>query len=235
MSQTKTRREAAREATYAEIKQIARQQMAENGAAALSLNAIARQMRMSTPALYRYFANRDALVTELVVDAYQSLGDVLETAVTTNPHLSTTKRFHALCSAYRSWALAHPQDYTLIYGTPIPHYHAPRERTAPLATRVVTFFGLLLGEAHRANQLTFPTMYQQPSPDLTRIANRFLQDVPAEETTLDVFITTLFVWSRLNGVVWSELYGHFPPNMADSGELFQIEVAAICRELALAD
>jgi AcrR family transcriptional regulator len=234
MTKPKTRREAVREATYAEIKEIARQQMAEKGAAALSLNAIAREMRMTTPALYRYFANRDALVTELVVDAYQSLGDALETAVLKHQQDPYHTRFQALCHTYRDWALAYPQDYTLIYGTPIPHYHAPRERTVEPATRVLTTFGLLLGEIDRAGQLTIPAAYQQVSPAQEQMIDALLAESSVEEATAGIFLLTLLVWSRLNGVVWAEMYGHFPPGMADSGELFQLEVTAICNEINLA-
>lgn len=233
MTIPKTRREAAREATYAEIKQIARQQMAEKGASALSLNAIAREMRMTTPALYRYFANRDALVTELVVEAYQSLGDVLETAVSKQQHQSYRTRFLAMGSAYRNWALAHPQDYTLIYGTPIPNYHAPRERTVEPASRVLTLFGLLFGEAHRAGKLTIPNSYQQVTPKLQQLIETLLKEIPEDGVSVGLFILTILVWSRLNAVVWSAMYGHFPPGLADSGELFQVELMAICHELNL--
>lgn len=233
MTIPKTRREAAREATYAEIKQIARQQMAEKGASALSLNAIAREMRMTTPALYRYFANRDALVTELVVEAFQSLGDVLETAVSSQDHTQYHARFIDMCNAYRSWAMAHPQDYTLIYGTPIPNYHAPRERTVEVASRVLSLFGGLFGEAYQAEKLTIPTAYQQLTPQMQQIIEMVFGEVPTGDQPISLFILTLLVWSRLNAVVWSTLYNHFPPVITDSGELFQLEVTAICHELSL--
>ena len=227
------RRERVRVATIDEIKEIARQHMAEKGAAALSLRAIAREMGMTSPALYRYFASRDALVTELVVEAYQSLGDVLETAVSKQQHHSYHIRFLTMGNAYRNWALAHPQDYTLIYGTPIPNYHAPRERTVEPASRVLTLFGLLFGEAHRAGKLTIPAAYQQVSPKLQQLIDTLFEEVAADGVSVGLFILTILVWSRLNAVVWSAMYGHFPPDIADSGELFQIELMAICHELNL--
>ena len=224
-----SRRERVRKATITEIKAVARQQMAEQGATALSLGAIAREMGMTTPALYRYFANRDALVTDLVVEAYQALGDVLEETLQAEQHEPPHTRFMAICNAYRNWALAHPQDYTLIYGTPIPNYHAPRERTVELASRVLTTFGHLFGEAQQAGKLTIPTAYQQISPKFQQVFDSF----PLEEATTSIFILTILIWSRINAVVWSALYGHFPPSMADSGELFQMEMQAICYELNL--
>ena len=228
-----TRRERIRAATIDEIKAIARQHMAEKGAAALSLRAIAREMGMTSPALYRYFASRDDLVTELVVEAYQSLGDGLETAVSKQQHQSYRTRFLAMGNAYRDWALAHPQDYTLIYGTPIPNYHAPRERTVEPASRVLTLFGLLFGEAHRAGKLTIPTTYQQVTPKLQQLIETLFAEMAIDGVSIGIFILTILVWSRLNAVVWSAMYGHFPPGVADSGELFQLELMAICHELNL--
>lgn len=226
---TLSRRERVRKATITEIKAVARQQMAEQGAAALSLGAIARAMGMTTPALYRYFTNRDALVTELVVEAYQALGDVLEENFQAHQHDPYDIRFMAICNTYRNWAVAYPQGYTLIYGTPIPNYHAPRERTVDLASRVIAVFGRFFGEAQQAGKLTIPAAYQQLSPKFQQVLANF----PLEEATTSIFILTILIWSRINAVVWSALYEHFPPGMADSGELFQIEMQVICHELNL--
>jgi len=233
MPKQQTRRERLRESTLTEIKETAHKQMAENGAAALSLNAIAREMGMSTPALYRYFKNRDALVTELIIEAYQALGDRLEAADKAIESEKYHVRFHAVCQAYRNWAVAYPQAYTLIYGTPIPHYHAPRERTVPLAGRIMTIFGTILGEAWQADEITMPASYTQISAHNQQIIDSLLQDMPAKEATAPIFILTILVWSRINGVVWSELYGHFVPGMAETGELFQTMITAICAELNL--
>src|SRR5262245_45041432 len=125
------RAERLREAAIAEIKAIARQQMAEQGQAALSLGAIARAMGMTTPALYRYFESRDALITALIIDAYEALAIALEQADSATRSDDYATRFRAMARAYRDWAVAHPHEYALIYGTPIPGYHAPRERTVP--------------------------------------------------------------------------------------------------------
>ncbi|MFQ5613732.1 MAG: TetR/AcrR family transcriptional regulator [Anaerolineae bacterium] len=230
----KTRRERLREATYTEIKHIARRQMAEQGAAALSLNAIAREMGLTTPALYRYFANRDALVTELIVDAYGSLGDALETADSARPETDYAGRFRALCLAYRDWALQHPQDYTLIYGTPIPGYHAPRERTIPLAARVMEVFGFLLRAAWDAGQLVIPPAYTHLPPQLHRLAAAILAAYPDRPPgPVGLLALAVILWSQIHGIVWAELHTHFPPGLADSGELFAVEVEAMSQRLGL--
>jgi AcrR family transcriptional regulator len=88
--------------------------MAQVGAAALSLRAIAREMRLSAPALYRYLPNKGALVTTLIVEAYTALADALEAADVEKERDDFHGRFQAVCHAYRDWAVAHPQDYTLI-------------------------------------------------------------------------------------------------------------------------
>ncbi|MCP5097911.1 MAG: TetR/AcrR family transcriptional regulator [Chloroflexi bacterium] len=228
----KTRRELKRERTEAEIKDVARQQMMNVGAAALSLRAIAREMGLSAPALYRYFPNRDALVTTLIIEAYLDLGDQMEAAnlaVTADDYYG---RLQAIALAYRTWAVAHPQDYTLIYGTPIPGYHAPRDQTVAPASRVQQLFGLVVGEAIQAGAIQPASVY---IPNSNRLAQQ-VEEVMAylDEPVPPVFITlTMLVWSRLHGVLWGELYGHFLPGIAEHGELYKMELAALCIELGL--
>lgn len=120
---TTTPRERYRTQVRTEIKERAWEQIATAGATALSLNAIAKQMGMSGPALYRYFAGRDELITELIRDAYSSLADTLGTAAESGADLT------ALAHALREWALADPHRYFLIYGTPVPGYQAPDDVT----------------------------------------------------------------------------------------------------------
>lgn len=107
----------------AEVKEHAREQIATAGASALSLNAIAKRMGMSGPALYRYFAGRDELISELVRDAYRSLADTFRDAAASGADLT------GLAHTMRSWALADPQRYFLVFGTPVPGYHAPADVT----------------------------------------------------------------------------------------------------------
>src|SRR5579871_5392343 len=103
-----TRRERQHDATTAEIKQVARRQMAEQGTAAISLRAIAREMGMTAPAIYRYFASRDDLITALILDAYNAQADAIEHAVDSLPEEDTRGRLRAGLYANRDWALKHP-------------------------------------------------------------------------------------------------------------------------------
>src|SRR5690242_4686609 len=115
------------------IKETAWQQIARQGAAALSLRAIARELNITAPAIYNYFPSRDDLVTALIVDAFTSLGDSQKDSIKSIPANKPQARLFTLGLAYRDWALAHPQRYQLIFGTPIPGYEAPADITLPAA------------------------------------------------------------------------------------------------------
>src|SRR3954454_14822783 len=130
-----TRREQQYAATSAEIKDIARRLMAEHGTAGLSIREVAREMRMTAPALYHYFANRDALITALILDAFNALADALEQARADAATYTPVQQLKAVLIGYRAWALAHPIDFQLIYGNPIPGYEARREVTVPAVAR----------------------------------------------------------------------------------------------------
>lgn len=227
---TQTRREQQREDTTSEIKVVARQQMAEGGATALSLRAIARQMGLTAPALYRYYENRDALVTALIVEAYTALADAMAAADEAVERDDFHGRFQAIAFAFREWAIRHPQDYTLIYGTPIPGYEAPRDQTVEPAARVMIIIGRTLGEALAAGKLKMPAVYDALPPGLQTAVNDILPYLPENSSPAGV-VLTMTLWARLHGVVWGELYEHFIPGLAESGALYQFEVAAILAEL----
>ena len=223
---TLTRREQKRLETELEIKAIARKQIAEVGAVALSLRAIAREMRMSAPALYRYFPNKEALVTTLIVEAYTALADAMADADAAKERDDFHGRFQAICFAYRDWAMSHPQDYTLIYGTPIPNYHAPRELTVAPAGRVL----LILNDAWQADRLSIPAGYEVLPDELATAVQAVLQTLP-EGVPGTVVPMTMIIWSQLQGLVWGELYGQFSPGLAESGKLYQLEIQTMTGRL----
>ncbi len=229
-----TRTERLRQATLNEIKEVARRQMAQQGEAALSLNAIAREMGVTPPALYRYFENRDALVTALIVDAFGALAEALEATEERMHQADYAERFVALGEAYREWAIQNPHDYALIYGTPIPGYHAPPEITVPVASRVLTAFGLFFKEAWEAGRLTLPTAFVTIPAALKQAATTAVSNVSKDKQAPAVLLVTLSVRARLHGLVWAELFHQFPPGTAEGGELYGLEIAAINDWLGLA-
>src|ERR1700759_4929377 len=116
-----------------EIKDVARRHLAETGSAGLSLRAVARELGMASSAVYRYFPSRDDLLTALIVDAYDALGDAAERADRAAPPDDPRARWVDTCRAVREWAVAHPHEYALVYGSPVPGYAAPEATIGPAA------------------------------------------------------------------------------------------------------
>lgn len=131
MAAIRTARDRARAELTQEIKDEARRQLAEVGAQGLSLRAVARELGMVSSALYRYFPSRDSLLTALIVDAYNAIGEAAEKA--DDPAERPRTRWRLIWQATRAWARQHPHEYTLIYGSPIPGYQAPQDTVAPAA------------------------------------------------------------------------------------------------------
>ncbi|MFC3455178.1 TetR/AcrR family transcriptional regulator [Amycolatopsis speibonae] len=185
-------RERYRDQVRTEIKQHAWEQIATAGVPALSLNAIAKQVGMSGPALYRYFASRDDLITALIRDAYRSLADTVRAAFDSGADLA------GLAFTIRDWARRDPQRYFLIYGTPVPGYHAPEDTTA-ITSEVMA----VLLEACRAITVDKP---DTPFDKHLEGHRDWAGDDPAPAATLH---RALAFWTRLHGVLSLELAGHF--------------------------
>ena len=134
----------------AEITDAARRQLAEVGASALSLRAVAREVGMVSSAVYRYFPSRDDLLTRLIIDGYDEVGAAAEAADA--PDAPPRDRWLAVCRAVRAWARSHPHEYALLYGSPVPGYRAPQD-TVPAAARVALVLGRILGDAAASGAL----------------------------------------------------------------------------------
>ncbi|MFF4750933.1 TetR/AcrR family transcriptional regulator [Streptomyces sp. NPDC002514] len=204
---TKTPRERYRAQVRAEVKEHAWEQIATAGASALSLNAIAKRMGMSGPALYRYFASRDELMTELITDAYRSLADTFSAAAGSGADLA------GLAHVLRGWALEDPHRYFLIYGTPVPGYHAPSDVTL-IASEIMA----VLLDACAALPSDRPE-----SPLDTHLADhrQWAGEHPAPPAVLH---RALIVWSRLHGVLSLELAGQFAGMDFDPALLYAAEL-----------
>jgi AcrR family transcriptional regulator len=210
------------------IKSVAREQVAEHGAAALSLSRIARHLDMTTPALYRYFAGRDELVTALVVDAYAELCDVTEQALEGIDPDDLMARYEAFMGAYRRWALAHPQDYILIHGAVLPGYRAPVEQVAAAVLRVLKLFVDLLADAERLGKLRIPPDFERLPEELANALR--LVDLPGPLLTV-AFLT----WLQLHAMVWQEIAGHLPRMLFEDGGLFRLHTRNVARQLGILD
>lgn len=162
-------RARARIEVTAAIKDEARRQLASEGAAKLSLRAVARELGMVSSALYRYFPSRDDLLTALIIDAYDSLGERAEAAHAAVADAAPVERWVTVGEAARGWALAHPHEYALIYGSPVPGYSAP-EATVPAAARVGVLLIDIVRDAHRAHALEVPLLTDDLVPEAVRMA-----------------------------------------------------------------
>ncbi|MFI5801958.1 TetR/AcrR family transcriptional regulator [Streptomyces sp. NPDC051561] len=211
---TKTPRERYRAQVRTEIKERAREQIAAAGASALSLNAIAKQLGMSGPALYRYFASRDDLITELIREAYRSLADTLRNTADAGADPA------ALALALRQWALDDPQRYLLIFGTPVPGYHAPEDTTAISSEVMKTLLDVC--DAARTGKRAV-TNNRPTTSFATHLEEhrQWAQDHPAPP---EVLHRALSLWTRLHGVLSLELAGHFAGMGFDPAQLYAAEI-----------
>jgi len=135
-----------RERITVAILAASRAQIAERGANELSLRAIARELEMASSAIYRYFPSRDALLTKLIIDSYNSIADAVEQSEAAVARDDILERYRTICRAVRTWSLANQHEFFLIYGTPAPGYAAPTDTIAP-ASRIGTLLIGLMTEA----------------------------------------------------------------------------------------
>jgi AcrR family transcriptional regulator len=217
-------RERVRAELTAEITDAARRQLAEVGAAALSLRAVAREVGMVSSAVYRYFPSRDDLLTRLIIDGYDDLGAAAEAADA--PSAPPMKRWLTVCRAVRAWALAHPHEYALLYGSPVPGYRAPKD-TVPAASRVGVVLGRILGEAAVAGVLP-PAAGERDAGLVSDDAVAVLGgDHPAIDET--VRVRGLLAWSALFGTISFELFGHFVGSVEDGDRYFDRVMTDLAR------
>ncbi|MFC4059475.1 TetR/AcrR family transcriptional regulator [Planomonospora corallina] len=218
MNAGRTARERVRAELTREITDIARRQLAVEGAAGLSLRAVAREMGMVSSAIYRYFPSRDDLLTALIIDGYNAIGEAVEEADAACPRTDHTGRWLAVCHAVRDWALAHPHEYALLYGSPVPGYKAPMD-TVSAAVRDTVVYGRILSDAHRAGVLDPPGVCPPVPASFGRDAARVrevMPDVPDE-----VVARALAAWTGLFGWVNFELFGQFNGVILDPAPAFE--------------
>jgi len=206
------------------IKDTAWKQIAEFGAPALSLRAIARELGITAPAIYGYFSSRDELVTALIIDAYTSFGDSQIAARDALPATDLTGRMTAIGIAYRNWALAYPQRYQLIFGTPIPGYEAPVERVLPSGARSLSPLASVVEALRLSGKLRaddFPEIQ-----DEYKAAFEVWQTYGGNVDVLSLSVAVL-IWARVHGIVSLEISGNMPPFGVTGDALYRYELDAL--------
>jgi AcrR family transcriptional regulator len=219
-----TVRERARAELTREIKEEARRQLAATGADGLSLRAVARELGMVSSALYRYYPSRDDLLTALIIDAYNALGEAAERAIAGPP--AALERWTAAWHAIRDWARANPHEYALIYGSPVPGYRAPEATIGPAARVPLAFVGIIR-DALSAGEFTADSEALPVTGALARQADE-LSAALARSTAAaeppgiapDALVRAVIAWSQLFGMISFELFGQFVGSFEPADALF---------------
>jgi AcrR family transcriptional regulator len=210
-----------RAAVEADILRVGREHLATRGAAALSLRAVARDLGMVSSGIYRYVDSRDELLTRLIIDAYTSLADAVRARHATVAASDLAGRWDAIGHALRDWALDHPHDFALLYGSPVPDYEAPAERTTEVGTAVIGLLLELLADVRRAGRLA-PAPTDLPPAALGALeawfADDFFAGTPLSPADLGQGVAA---WTLLLGAVTSEVFQQLGP-LPDPAGLFEL-------------
>lgn len=219
-----TARARARAALTADIVRIARRELAESGPDALSLRAIARELGMSSSAVYRYFPSRDSLLTALIIDAYDALGEAAESAdaAAVADGADPGERWLRTCRAVRAWAIEHPREWALIYGSPVVGYAAPTETIGPATRVAIALAGITraaVGSGVLTQRADLSTADMLEDSVFAIVGGR--TEVPDD----DVVGRAISMWVSLVGTISFELFGHFHNVVTDLDAYFDASMA----------
>ncbi|MDY6995853.1 MAG: TetR/AcrR family transcriptional regulator [Actinomycetota bacterium] len=219
------KRQESRDRIERAIVEIGRRHLVTEGAAGLSLRAIARDLGMVSSAIYRYVGSRDELLTLLLVDGYTDLAECVERARAHDAPWRT--QLASMAHAVRSWALAQPAGWALLYGSPVPGYHAPPERTVAPGTRVPAMLLTVVAAGVAAGDIpdldSKAVVPPQLSPDFDSLRTEF------GVTAGDPAVTKcLVLWAALVGAVSLEVFGQYGADtFADPAVLFDAQIGAL--------
>ncbi|MEU6712437.1 TetR/AcrR family transcriptional regulator [Nonomuraea sp. NPDC046802] len=229
MTASRTARERVRAELTREITDIARRQLATEGAGGLSLRAVAREMGMVSSAIYRYFPSRDDLLTALIIDGYNAIGAAVEQADADCPQDDFLLRWLTAGHAVREWAVAHPHEYALLYGSPVPGYQAPQD-TIAARVRDVAVLGRIISDAWQAGAVHAPAT--EPPPELTAEAAAFRELMPGVPD--NVIWRAISAWTALYGWVNFEVFGQFNNTIEDRRTAFDHSMRLMAATMGLA-
>lgn len=195
---------------------LAREQLRVGGPTALSVRAVARDLGMVSSAIYRYVRDRDDLLTRLIIDGYERLGEALETAdASVRRRSDLHARWAAVTMALRQWAFDEPSEWALLFGTPVPDYAAPQDTIGP-ATRYTAVMVALLVESSATGRRVDVVVPPSIRGDLRRLRETF--GLTLDEATLGA---GLHAWAAVMGAVNLELFGHLHKVVEEPGALLR--------------
>jgi AcrR family transcriptional regulator len=223
-------RARARAEMIEEIKRIAREHLAVDGPN-LSLRAVARDLGVVSSAVYRYFASRDDLLTAMIIDAYNRMGEAVEQAEAVIPRKDLHGRWMAAGTAIRGWSRDNQPEYALLYGSPVPGYAAPQDTIGPAARPVWVLVGILRdGVVSGALRTPADRLPKGLRTDLEAVvATEEIAGVP-----VTVFSRALTAWSQLFGALSFELFGRLSNVIVDYDAFFDHQLQMMADYLGLA-
>jgi len=209
------------------IRETAWKQIAESGAATLSLRAIGRELGITAPAIYNYYPRRDDLVTSLIIEAYTSFGDALTGARDAVPDNDLIGRLRAIGLAYRRWAHTHPQRYQLIFGTPVPGYQPPMEKVLPFGARALSAMASIVERLRADGRLRTESLPEVQ--DEYKAHFELWKKYGGDMDILSLSVAVL-IWAHVHGIVSLEIAGYLPPFGAEGDGLYRYELDVLYRQ-----
>jgi AcrR family transcriptional regulator len=216
------KRQESRDRIERQLVALGRRQLTATGAAGLSVRAIARELGMASSAVYRYVASRDDLLTLLLVDAYTELADGVDDARAANERATWAEQLKAMARAARQWAITQPASWALLYGSPVPGYHAPAELTVGPGTRVVgALFGVVArGIAEDQVSSSNIEVAQSISADFDAIRAEFA--FPGDDAAV---ARCFLLWAALVGAISLEVFGQYGADtLSTPGAVFDMQL-----------
>lgn len=221
-------RQLARDQMTGLILEVARRHLAEVGPAALSLRAVARELEMSSSAVYRYVASRNDLLTTLLIAAFDEAGDAVEAGGRTREAEGLRARFTGLVDGLRWWAREHPSEYALAFGSPVPGYVAPVDTVAAYLRVPVALLTLVRDAQEAGCEIDVSPVGRPGAEALAAITSAV--DPPLEDA---VAVRAMVVWATLIGHLSLELFGHFTNGVTDLDAHWAQVVATLADDLGL--
>ncbi|MBW0271400.1 TetR family transcriptional regulator [Nocardia sp. MH4] len=226
--------------TDADIRRVARALLAAQGPDAVTLRAIARELGVTAPALYRHYASRDELIERLRVEFCTDLAAFLSAEIAVLPD-DGAAQFLAICRGFRRWALANPREFTLVFASPTAGRSMMRRFDEPFGRIFLAAAGRLLVSFEIATPPgeTIPAALREDlvafQTDLLAMLSESGQKFPAEKLDLGVTYLMVQIWARLFGHVTLEVFGNYPIPLADPEIMFDAMLADLARTTGFAD
>ncbi|GLY67506.1 TetR/AcrR family transcriptional regulator [Amycolatopsis taiwanensis] len=240
-----TRRGRVRAATDQDIRRTARALLVERGPESVTLRAIARELGITAPALYRYYGSRDDLIEHLRLDVISDLGAEISQEVS---RLGTdgVAQLFTICRGFRRWALTHTKEFTLVFASPTGSVGSALSSVATLNRASEPFGRIFLAAAGRilaTHQLNIPSVDAVPvelREDLTAFQDDLLSvfgqagvDFPPEKLDLGTTYVMIQFWARLYGHITLEVFGNYPIPLSKPDAVFDALLADLAHEIGL--